>query len=97
MTDDERFDRLATAIERVADVVTQLGGRVDQVAQAQLATQQQIGFLSTEMLQLSQQQSAMQQQQTFILQRQAEQDQRFDILLGEIRHIVQRLDGGSKS
>ncbi len=78
MTNDERFDRLATAIERVAD--------------AQRATQTHMGFFADQILRLSQQQSAMQQQQTVILQRQAEQDQRFDILLGEIRHSVQRLD-----
>ncbi len=78
MTNDERFDRLATAIERVAD--------------AQLATQTQMGFFADQILRLSQQQSAMQQQQTAILECQAKQNQRFDILLGEIRHIVQRLD-----
>ena len=65
MTDDERFDRLATAIERVADV--------------QLVAQQQIGILTESLIKVQ--------------QRQAEQDQRFDVLLGEIRHLACRING----
>jgi hypothetical protein len=82
MTEEERFNRLADAIERVADASAT---GIQRLTEVQLATQQQIGFISQQMLAMQQQQSAMQQRQT-------EQDQRFDILLGEIRHIVQRLD-----
>ncbi|MDX2271643.1 MAG: hypothetical protein NW237_06795 [Cyanobacteriota bacterium] len=92
MTDEEKFDRLAAAIERVADASST---GIRRLTEAQLATQTQMGFLAEEMLRLAQQQAAIQQQQTAILQRQAEQDQRFDVLLGEIRHIVQRLEEGS--
>ena len=113
MTDEERFDKLADAIERVADASTsRIRGLQDGLhilTQAQLGTQHHIGLISAEMIrlggrveqvitqvdqvitridQISAQQAAMQE-------RQAEQDQRFDVLLGEIRHIVQRLDDNS--
>ncbi len=127
MTDEERFDKLADAIERVADAsavgIRGLQDGLHILTQAQLGTQHHMGLISAETIrlgglveqvttqlgqvatqveqmvtqveqvitrvdQLSAQQAAMQK-------RQAEQDQRFDVLLGEIRHIVQRLDDNS--
>ncbi len=120
MTDEERFDKLADAIERVADAsavgIRGLQDGLHILTQAQLGTQHHMGLISAETIrlgglveqvttqlgqvatqveqvitrvdQLSAQQAAMQV-------RQAEQDQRFDVLLGEIRHIVQRLDDNS--
>ncbi len=113
MTDEERFDRLTDAIERVADAsasgIRGLQEGLHTLTQAQLGTQQQLGLMATEILRLGQrvdQVSAqveqvvarvdqLSAQQAAMQQRQAEQDQRFDVLLGEIRHIVQRLDQGS--
>ncbi|MDX2273540.1 MAG: hypothetical protein NW237_16540 [Cyanobacteriota bacterium] len=96
MTDEEKFDRLAAAIERVADSQIATNGRVDQLTQAHLGLVSQVGILADQVLRVSQHQAEQDQRIAAMLQRQAEQDQRFDILLGEIRHIVQRLDGGSQ-
>ncbi|NJL99889.1 MAG: hypothetical protein HC924_14310 [Synechococcaceae cyanobacterium SM2_3_2] len=81
MTDEERFDRLATAIERVAEASTT---GIQQLTQTQLVSQQQIGILTESLIKVQ--------------QRQAEQDQRFDVLLGEIRYLARRVNGeGSQS
>ncbi|MGF1577166.1 MAG: hypothetical protein ACFCU9_14745, partial [Cyanophyceae cyanobacterium] len=92
MTDEERFDKLADAIERVADASS---SGIQMLTQAQLATQHQIGLMSAEMIRLGKQVEQVSAQQAAMQVRQAEQDQRFDVLLGEIRHIVQRLDDNS--
>ncbi|NJM00515.1 MAG: hypothetical protein HC924_17835 [Synechococcaceae cyanobacterium SM2_3_2] len=96
MTDDERFDRLATAIEQMADSQIATNQRVDQLTQAHLGLVSQVGLLADITRGLAERQAETQQQQAEIRQRQIEQDQRFDVLLGEIRHIVQRLDEGSR-
>jgi hypothetical protein len=93
MTDEERFDRLAAAIERVADAS---GRAIQRLEQAHLGLVAQVGLLADIIRGVVERQAAMQEQQAEIRQRQIEQDQRFDILLGEIRHIVQRLDEGSR-
>ncbi|NJL98499.1 MAG: hypothetical protein HC924_06605 [Synechococcaceae cyanobacterium SM2_3_2] len=92
MTEEERFNKLADAIERVADAST---AGIQMLTQAQLATQQQMGLMATEIIRLGQRVDQVVTQQAAMQERQAEQDQRFDVLLGEIRHIVQRLDEGS--
>ncbi|NJO86207.1 MAG: hypothetical protein HC818_06385 [Synechococcaceae cyanobacterium RM1_1_27] len=56
----------------------------------------QVGILADITRGVAERVDNLSQQQAAMLQRQAEQDQRFDILLGEIRHIVQRLDEGSQ-
>ncbi|NJL98498.1 MAG: hypothetical protein HC924_06600 [Synechococcaceae cyanobacterium SM2_3_2] len=106
MSEEERFNKLADAIERVADAST-VGIRglqegLHTLTQAQLGTQYQMGLIAAEIIRLGQrvdqvvtQQAAMQAQQAAMQERQAEQDQRFDVLLGEIRHIIQRLDDNS--
>lgn len=101
MTDDERFDRLAIAIERVADASTagiqSLDRRYDRLEQAHLGLTAQVGLLADAILQIGNRVEQVVEQQAAMQQRQAEQDQRFDVLLGEIRHIIQRLDEGSQS
>ena len=100
MTDDEKYDRLAAAVERVADASST---GIHNLEQAHLGLVSQVGLLADitrrvvdRVDTIAQQQAIMQQQQNAMLQRQTEQDQRFDVLLGEIRHILQRLDGGSQ-
>ena len=93
MTDEERFNKLADAIERVADAST---AGIQMLTHAQLATQQQMGLMATEIIRLGQRVDQVVTQQAAMQERQAEQDQRFDVLLGEIRHIVQRLDDRSE-
>ena len=106
MTDDERFDRLAGAIERVAVVsaesISNLSRRLEE---SQLRFQEQLGDMAGIVRQVVQQQAvlqhqqealqrqqeALQQQQEGIQQRQSEQDQRFDVLLQELRFIARRL------
>ena len=107
MTDDEKYDRLVAAVERVADASST---GIHNLEQAHLGLVSQVGLLADitrrvvdrvdtiaqQQAIMQEQQYAMQEQQNAMLQRQTEQDQRFDVLLGEIRHILQRMDRGSQ-
>lgn len=83
MTHEERIDRLAAAIEEVANLAHP---QIMQLTELQLTAQKQMGMLAEQMIKI-------QDQQVAILQRQAEQDQRFEVLLGEVRHLTRRVNG----
>ncbi len=83
MTPEERIDRLAAAIEEVANLAHP---QIMQLTEIQLTAQKQMEMLAEQMIKI-------QDQQIVILQRQAEQDHRFEVLLGEVRHLTRRING----
>jgi hypothetical protein len=82
MTPEERIDRLAAAIEEVANMAHP---QIMQLTEIQLTAQKQMGMLAEQMVKI-------QDQQIVILQRQAEQDQRFEVLLGEVRYLTRQVN-----
>jgi hypothetical protein len=96
---NDNFARLASAIERVSEASTQGLGEIKEnqrqfqnnqkkLQLAQLGTQTQIGLLSDMMRQswerMDQHEASMEQ----LRHRQVEQDQRFDVLLDELRYLI---------
>ncbi|NJM00572.1 MAG: hypothetical protein HC818_01230 [Synechococcaceae cyanobacterium RM1_1_27] len=90
MTDDERFDRLAGAIERVAVVsaesISNLSRRLEE---SQLRFQEQLGDMAGIVRQVVQQQAVLQQQQES-LQHQQEALQRQQEALQRQQEALQR-------
>jgi hypothetical protein len=84
MTNEEieaRFVQLAEAVTKVADTVTK-------VAESQLALQALTGRMAEVVLEVRQEVRQLKQHQ-------AESDQRFEVLLEEIRFLIRNQGGGS--
>jgi hypothetical protein len=79
MTNEELNDRFA-----------QMADAVGHIADAQLGTQKQIGLLSDLMQRVIERQEQQEQEIREIHLRQEESDQRFNILLEEIRFLIRQ-------
>jgi hypothetical protein len=105
---DDRLDRLATIgemnsqqIESNSRQILELRASISDLKEASVEQRESISALqltTTALLQLAQQQQQVAEQnreewdRNMALHR--ESDQRFEVLLAEVRHLISRLDGG---
>ena len=90
MTDEElnaRFTQLADAVTRVAETQSRFQ---EQVARGHVRFQEQLGDLAGFMRQMAERQDRHEQEIQALKQRQVESDERFNVLLQEIRFLIRQ-------
>jgi chromosome segregation ATPase len=97
---DERLDRLATSsesnaqqIESNSRQILELRASITELKESSIEQRESIAELritTTALLQLAQQD---QQKWNLSMARHEESDQRFEVVLAEVRHLISRLDG----
>jgi len=90
---DEMLDELASSVSEIKDSVSELRLTVGELGSSVSEIKDSIDGLSVTSQALLQVAAQSQRDMELMKQRQVENDQRFNILLEEVRHLSRRLEG----
>ena len=89
---DEMLDGLASSVYEMRESITEMRGSITEMRESITEVRDSVDGLRVTSQALLQVAAQSQRDMELLKQRQAENDQRFNILLEEVRHLNRRLD-----